>query len=44
LRKYRAIPAETVAKAMVKAVQTTSTGIHVYDYPPITALSLAADR
>jgi uncharacterized protein YbjT (DUF2867 family) len=34
-RKYRAIPAETVAAAMVYAAGLSATGVHVYEYDEI---------
>jgi uncharacterized protein YbjT (DUF2867 family) len=39
LRKYRAIPAETVAKAMVQAAESPAAGVHIYDYDQIGKLA-----
>jgi len=39
LRKYRSIPAETVAKAMVKAATRGSLGVHTYECDEIEKLA-----
>ncbi|HYG97625.1 MAG TPA: NAD-dependent epimerase/dehydratase family protein [Terriglobales bacterium] len=39
LKRYRAIPAETVAKAMVAAAQAALRGVHVYEFEEIKALA-----
>ncbi len=36
LRKYRAIPAEAVARAMVQLAALPLTGVHIYEYDEIT--------
>lgn len=38
-RRYRAIAAETVAKAMVAAAQSGQRGVHVYEYDDIVKLA-----
>jgi uncharacterized protein YbjT (DUF2867 family) len=40
LRKYRPIPANSVAKAMVKAAELGVTGVHVYHYDEIMRLAV----
>ena len=39
LRKYRAIPAETVARAMVGGAQSNATGVQIYQHDEIESLS-----
>jgi uncharacterized protein YbjT (DUF2867 family) len=39
LRKYRAIPAGTVAEAMVSAANSEERGVHVYQYDEILRLA-----
>jgi len=39
LRKYRAIPAETVAEAMVAAANSQERGVHIYHYDEILRLA-----
>jgi uncharacterized protein YbjT (DUF2867 family) len=39
MRKYRAIPADTIARAMVQVAGLPVTGVHVYDYDEIRKYS-----
>lgn len=38
-KRYRAIPAETVAKAMIGAAQSGQRGVHVYEYEEIVKMA-----
>ncbi len=39
LRKYRAIPAETVAKAMIGVAESAARGVHIHQHDQIVGLS-----
>lgn len=44
LRKYRAIPAETVARAMVQVIRVGNTGTRIYEYTEIRAFGSSIVR